>query len=102
MNELREAAEMALQILRMDVQNKDAIAEKILEAALRKPVSPAVIDLFGPDLPARIKTMRMNAGLSQAAFAARIGVSPALVGQWERGECNPSVKRAKRLLEAMT
>lgn len=40
--------------------------------------------------PAAIAALRERLGLSQAAFAALIGVHPTTVGRWERGAIRPS------------
>lgn len=41
-------------------------------------------------LGSRIAALRKNAGLSQAALASRIGVSPSAVGMYEQGRREPS------------
>ncbi len=38
-----------------------------------------------PDLAARIRALRVSLGLSQAGFAARIGVDQSNVSRWENG-----------------
>lgn len=50
-------------------------------------------DPFGPPpttFPARLKAARIAAGLTRRQLAARIGVHPATVAEWERGEAQPS------------
>ena len=47
--------------------------------------------------PARIRTLRARANLSQAAFALTLNVTTTLVSQWERGEKRPSGPSAKLL-----
>ena len=44
-----------------------------------------------------IRAIREGAAVSQAVFAAQIGVSAALVSKWERGERQPGRLAAKRL-----
>ncbi len=41
-------------------------------------------------LGSRIAALRKDAGLSQAALASRIGVSPSAVGMYEQGRREPS------------
>lgn len=41
-----------------------------------------------PDPPVR-RMLRMRAGLSQAQFAAALGVSPAALSRWESGTRTP-------------
>lgn len=43
----------------------------------------------GPWTKERIKSVRERLGLSQAAFAEKIGVSQPLVALWEMGERTP-------------
>lgn len=49
--------------------------------------------------PAQIKRIREKAGLSQIAFAKRIGMSPASVNSWERGRAMPTAKSCSAILE---
>lgn len=44
-----------------------------------------------------IRSIREHAGVSQAVFAAHIGVTTGLVSKWERGEKRPS-RMALKLL----
>jgi len=46
----------------------------------------------------RIKTLRSRLGLSQSAFAKRMGVRQATVSDWETGKQEPS-RMARRLLD---
>ena len=39
--------------------------------------------------PSPIRTLREQAGLSQARLAALLGVAPNTVARWERGERKP-------------
>lgn len=41
-------------------------------------------------LGSRIAALRKSAGLSQAALASRIGVSPSAIGMYEQGRREPS------------
>ena len=57
-------------------------------------------DPFGPPaagFPARLKAARIAAGLSRRQLAARIGVHPATVAEWERGKARPVPKLRTRL-----
>jgi len=45
-----------------------------------------------------IKRLRKKLGLSQDAFAARLGVAPYTVRRWESGKTKPS-RMARRLIE---
>jgi transcriptional regulator with XRE-family HTH domain len=49
----------------------------------RRRIARPVESLDG--LPQRILTVRQRLGLSQRAFAKRLGVSSGIVGRWERG-----------------
>ena len=40
---------------------------------------------------ARIAKMRMDAGLTQAALAEKLGVSDKTVSKWENGGCYPDI-----------
>ena len=45
------------------------------------------------DYSLRIQRFREQHGLTQAALARRLGVTAALVSQWESGKARPSAKR---------
>lgn len=47
--------------------------------------------------PDQVRGVRRELGLSQAAFAELIGVSPRAVKYWESGQRNPSKMAAKRI-----
>lgn len=47
----------------------------------------------------RISLLRRQAGMSQAALAARLGISPSAVGMYEQGRREPSVELLIRLSE---
>ena len=47
--------------------------------------------------PDKVREARRELGLSQAAFAELIGVSPRAVKYWERGQRNPSKVAVKRI-----
>jgi len=42
-----------------------------------------------------IKTIRMNAGMSQQTFANLFGVHQTAVSQWEKGRTSPDINTAK-------
>jgi len=46
---------------------------------------------------AKIKSLRMNLGLSQQEFAAALGVSFATVNRWENGKAKPQKDRIERI-----
>lgn len=50
--------------------------------------------------PAAIRALRADLGLSQARFAARLGVALNTVARWERGERAPNAYHALRLARA--
>lgn len=50
----------------------------------------------------RLKQLRESVGLDQKGFAAKIGVSPGVLGFVERGERKPSKKLMEKLYETMS
>lgn len=44
-----------------------------------------------------VKRIRHRTGLSQAAFAQRVGVSQPAVAQWESGATKPTVAQAAKI-----
>lgn len=52
-------------------------------------------------LPARIRTARQAAGLSQAGLAAAVGVSESAVSGWERGHYSPGAESLVALAAAL-
>ena len=56
-------------------------------------------------LGARIALLRRQAGMSQAEFAKRLGISPSTVGMYEQGRREPALEilvSMARLLEVST
>ena len=59
---------------------------------------------FGPPpatFPLRLRATRVAAGLTRRQLAARLGVHPGTVAEWERGDVQPlesSVERLRALL----
>lgn len=51
--------------------------------------------------PAALRQLRRRLGLSQAKFAALIGVTPNSVARWERGELGMKATTAK-LIQLVT
>jgi putative transcriptional regulator len=47
--------------------------------------------------PVELRRIRLAAKASRADFARRLGVSPHLVGRWERGEAAPDEAATSRL-----
>ena len=60
------------------------MSEKKMGAPLRFPA------LSGDPIRDRVIKLRRRLGISQAALGARLGVTDAAVGQWEKGERIPS------------
>ena len=56
-----------------------------------------VAERIGP----RIRARRMELGISQRAFARRIGVSASFVSSVERGHCAPSVSTLCAMTSAL-
>jgi transcriptional regulator with XRE-family HTH domain len=57
-------------------------------------------DPFGPppeSFPLQLKVARIAAGLTRRQLAARLGVHPGTVAEWERGEVNPVNATRQRL-----
>ena len=48
-----------------------------------------------------LKERRCAAGLTQAALAATMNVSPQAVGKWERGEGYPNASQLPELAKAL-
>lgn len=46
---------------------------------------------------AKLRELRLLAGLSQTALAARVGVHPITVSRYERGTANPGPDTIRRL-----
>ena len=44
-----------------------------------------------------LKSLRENAGYSQAAFARKIGVAQSTVGNWESGSREPNIETLNKL-----
>ena len=53
------------------------------------------------DLGAALRSARLHRGLTQAALAARAGVSRSWLAGVERGRLNPTVEGLLRVLEAL-
>lgn len=47
----------------------------------------------------RIRTLRLNAGLSQQALGAQLGVSSVAVSKWERAESQPDIRTLTRMAD---
>ena len=57
-------------------------------------------DPFGPPpatFPLQLRAARMAAGLTRRQLAARLGVHPGTVAEWERGEVRPLEQSSKQL-----
>ena len=52
-------------------------------------------------LSKEVKELRLSAGLTQALFAKKLGVSTSAIKQWESGRCYPSPIHMK-LIRDMT
>jgi transcriptional regulator with XRE-family HTH domain len=53
------------------------------------------------ELSERIIRWRESRGLSQAALADKIGVSPSAVAQWELGQTSPSTRHLEKMAEVI-
>jgi len=51
--------------------------------------------------PARLRALRVAAGLTQRQLAARAGVVPGRIGDWERGRFRPEPPSLTRLAAAL-
>lgn len=49
----------------------------------------------------KLKSVRIEKGLTQQQLADLIGVKRQNVGRWETGEFEPSLKNLKRIAEAL-
>ena len=57
-------------------------------------------DPFGPPpatFPLQLRAARVAAGLTRRQLAARLGVHPGTVAEWERGEVRPLEQSSKQL-----
>ncbi len=61
--------------------------------------APSVDD--GQTLGERIVEYRKTIGLSQRAFAERLGIDPSTLGRWERNERKPSSALMQGLASAL-
>lgn len=50
-------------------------------------------------VPARLRSARRAAGLTQKQLAHALGVEPITVSRWERGITTPSLSRLRRIAE---
>ena len=48
-----------------------------------------------------IKKARINAGITQAELAERLGITPQAVSQYERGIKNPKLETVRKIAEAL-
>ena len=55
-----------------------------------------------PDYPKRIKALRGKLGLTQTRLASLLGIAPASVDRWEKGQGRPSASSWKLIAEAET
>jgi transcriptional regulator with XRE-family HTH domain len=53
------------------------------------------------ELPIRIASWRKARRLSQAEFAAAVGVTVSAVSLWESGKASPSLKRLKVIVDRL-
>lgn len=53
------------------------------------------------DIAQRIKTLRTQAGLTQAALAERVGLTYIQIGRYEKGKSKPSSEALGNLAEAL-
>ena len=65
-----------------------ALPVEILLEEVAKNLSPAELkeSLYLSEISAKLTLCRIKAGLTKEEFAARLGVSPRLVSQWEKAE----------------
>ena len=53
------------------------------------------------ELSERIQRWREHKGVTQAALAKSLGISPSAVAQWELGDTKPSVGHLDKLVTAL-
>ncbi len=56
-------------------------------------------DLAG--LPERLKTLRIERGLTQMQLADRLGMKQPMIGRWERGVHPPTLQNAVAVCQAL-
>jgi DNA-binding transcriptional regulator YiaG len=89
--------ETIVKILRIGGEGSVELAIGLLERKIKdlNPVDLPEISAIAFDL----RMARLRAGLSQADLARKLQVSPACVGQWERGEAEPRAHMRKQIKE---
>lgn len=50
---------------------------------------------------ARLKALRVEAGLSQSDLAEKVSMSRSGVSNWEHGTCEPGIEQLKKLAETL-
>ncbi len=60
-----------------------------------------VVSLYASEIGNRLRTRRTRCKMSQAQVAAQLGVSQALVGQWELGKSRLIIDDLRRLAEVL-
>ncbi len=76
---------------------KDLYQASVMDIATMREFDAFCLSAIHELSAAKIKKIRLNAGISQAVFAKIINVSVAAIKQWERGERKPSGAALKLL-----
>lgn len=76
---------------------KDLYQASVMDIAMMREFDAFCLSTIHELSAAKIKKIRLNAGISQAVFAKIINVSVAAIKQWERGERKPSGAALKLL-----
>jgi DNA-binding transcriptional regulator YiaG len=104
-DELTRIAERTVQRLVAPLSKRLSEQQRQIDALMREAAtaSKAVV-ATGNDsaalTPARIRGIRKGVGLSQQAFAEKIGCSPQAVYNWEGGHSKPKASSVERILAA--
>lgn len=80
-----------------------ALPVEVLLEEVAKSLSPAELkeSLYLSEISAKLTLCRIKAGLTKKEFAARLGVSPRLVSQWEKAEHDFTIGELTHICEKL-
>ena len=91
------------ELIQKACQNITRLVKDLLEATKRFQEDLKLHEKVNREIssPERIKSLRQSLGLSQKAFAERLGISLRTLQRWERGESKPSKMAIFRLVQLL-